>query len=74
MCSRFTNTASPKAIGKQFNVPEPSLFEPRYNIAPTQTIAAVREKPRRRQGTGQLALGTYPLLVARRQGLHQRPR
>jgi putative SOS response-associated peptidase YedK len=44
MCGRFTNTASPKAIGKQFNVPEPSLFEPRYNIAPTQTIAAVREK------------------------------
>jgi putative SOS response-associated peptidase YedK len=43
MCGRFTNTASPKAIGKQFNVPQPSLFEPRYNIAPTQTIAAVRE-------------------------------
>jgi putative SOS response-associated peptidase YedK len=43
MCGRFTNTASPKAIGKQFNVPEPTLFEPRYNIAPTQAVAAVRE-------------------------------
>jgi hypothetical protein len=41
-CGRLTNSSSPSAIGKQFNVPEASLFEARYSIAPTQTVAVGR--------------------------------
>jgi putative SOS response-associated peptidase YedK len=43
MCGRFSNNAKPKQIEKEFNVKvsEKSLFKPRYNIAPTQTIAVL---------------------------------
>jgi len=45
MCGRFTNNAKPQQIEKEFNVKvsNEKLFKPRYNIAPTQTIAAVLE-------------------------------
>src|SRR5262249_2544940 len=46
MCGRFTLTATPEALNLLF----PSLFDhldiqPRYNIAPTQNVLAVRHKP-----------------------------
>ena len=46
MCGRFTNSAKPKQIEKEFKVGKlnPKLFEPRYNIAPTQMINVVLEK------------------------------
>jgi len=45
MCGRFTSKAKPKDIEKEFKVGKvnPKLFEPRYNIAPTQIIPAVLE-------------------------------
>lgn len=45
MCGRFSNDVKPKEIEKEFKIGKvnPKLFEPRYNIAPTQTIAAVLE-------------------------------
>jgi putative SOS response-associated peptidase YedK len=45
MCGRFTNNAKPKQIEKEFDVEisNEKPFKPRYNIAPTQTIAAVLE-------------------------------
>ena len=43
MCGRYTQTASPELIAKQFNIAEPiPLFKPNYNIAPTQNVVAIR--------------------------------
>lgn len=42
MCGRFSQTATPEIIAEQFQVQEPPLFQPRYNIAPSQDIAAIR--------------------------------
>jgi putative SOS response-associated peptidase YedK len=45
MCGRFTQTATPEVIAQQFDVAEPPLFTPRYNIAPSQSVAAIRIEP-----------------------------
>jgi putative SOS response-associated peptidase YedK len=45
MCGRFTQTATPEVIAQQFDVAEPPLFTPRYNIAPSQAVAAIRIEP-----------------------------
>lgn len=46
MCGRFVQKAKPEEIEKEFHVGklDPKIFEPRYNIAPTQHIPAVLEK------------------------------
>jgi putative SOS response-associated peptidase YedK len=46
MCGRFLINALPGDVAKVFAVPEePSLFpEPRYNVAPTQTVPVVVEE------------------------------
>jgi putative SOS response-associated peptidase YedK len=45
MCGRFTSSAKAKDIEKEFKVgrTNPGIFEPRYNIAPSQIIPAVLE-------------------------------
>lgn len=45
MCGRFVSNAKPKQVEKEFDVKitGENHFQPRYNIAPTQTIAAVLE-------------------------------
>lgn len=47
MCGRYTLQASPEELARQFSVEveDPSLFKPRYNIAPSQNVAVVRLKP-----------------------------
>lgn len=45
MCGRFTQTASPEVIAEQFQLKERPLFTARYNIAPSQSIAAIRITP-----------------------------
>ena len=45
MCGRFSQTATPAMIAQQFDVAVPSLFAPRYNIAPSQPVAAIRIEP-----------------------------
>ena len=45
MCGRYTLTASPEVIAEQFDLQEPPLFQPRYNIAPTQQVAVIRLTP-----------------------------
>ena len=42
MCGRYTLLASPEAIRDQFGLAEVPELSPRYNIAPTQPVAAVR--------------------------------
>ncbi|MEQ1784271.1 MAG: SOS response-associated peptidase, partial [Hyphomonadaceae bacterium] len=45
MCGRFTQTASPAVIAQQFGVAVSPLFTARYNIAPSQPVAAIRIEP-----------------------------
>lgn len=42
MCGRFTLTDPDADLAVQFNLPEIPDMQPRYNIAPTQPVAAVR--------------------------------
>lgn len=42
MCGRFTLTDPDQDLAVQFNLPEIPDVPPRYNIAPTQLVAAVR--------------------------------
>lgn len=43
VCGRFTLTSSSEALAADFEVSEVEHFAPRYNIAPSQEIAVVRE-------------------------------
>jgi len=47
MCGRFALKSRPKEIAEEFGIPEPPLFKQRFNIAPTQLVAAVRANPDR---------------------------
>jgi putative SOS response-associated peptidase YedK len=42
MCGRFTQAADGEIIAQVFELPEPPELPRRYNIAPTQNVAAVR--------------------------------
>jgi putative SOS response-associated peptidase YedK len=42
MCGRFTLTTPEEDLALQFDLPEVPTLLPRYNIAPTQPVAAVR--------------------------------
>jgi putative SOS response-associated peptidase YedK len=42
MCGRFTLHARPQDVAQLFDVALP-LFEPRYNIAPSETVGVVRQ-------------------------------
>jgi putative SOS response-associated peptidase YedK len=43
MCGRFLLTAPPDAVGRQFDLAITDNFPARYNIAPTQPIATIRQ-------------------------------
>jgi putative SOS response-associated peptidase YedK len=45
MCGRFTLTDPDQDLAVQFDLPEIPDMKPRYNIAPTQPVAAVRLAP-----------------------------
>ncbi len=48
MCGRYSLDATPEELAHVFNLSLPEverIFEPRYNIAPTDRVLAVREKP-----------------------------
>jgi putative SOS response-associated peptidase YedK len=45
MCGRFTLTDPDQELAVQFNLPRIPDIPPRYNIAPTQPVAAVRVTP-----------------------------
>jgi putative SOS response-associated peptidase YedK len=45
MCGRFTQRSSEQAIRSAFGLASLPLFEPRYNVAPTQDVLIVREVP-----------------------------
>jgi putative SOS response-associated peptidase YedK len=45
MCGRFTLRSSPQAVAEAFALPEAPALPPRFNIAPGQAVAVVRQKP-----------------------------
>jgi putative SOS response-associated peptidase YedK len=59
MCGRFSLATSAQQVAEHFGLTEVPALSPRYNIAPTQPIAAVR-RPDRRE---------VPILELRRWGL-----
>src|SRR5262249_25712429 len=51
MCGRFTLRTPPQVLVKQFALEaQPTLF-PRFNIAPSQPVAVVRQTPAVQSGT-----------------------
>jgi putative SOS response-associated peptidase YedK len=44
MCGRFALFASSEELRERYPSVDPSLFEQLYNIAPTQSVAAVRSR------------------------------
>jgi putative SOS response-associated peptidase YedK len=60
MCGRFTLRASPVDLSHLFGLAEIPPTEPRYNIAPTQTVFAVRVNPAGTREAAQLDWGLIP--------------
>jgi putative SOS response-associated peptidase YedK len=42
MCGRFTLRSAPSLVAKEFELPVLPPYKPRWNIAPTSQILAVR--------------------------------
>src|SRR5438105_374865 len=61
MCGRFTLRANAKAIAAAFDLAEVPDLVPRFNIAPSQSVAAIRFVPERgRRELGMLQWGLVP--------------
>jgi putative SOS response-associated peptidase YedK len=61
MCGRYNLRATPKELQEFFNLfREPEPFPPRYNIAPTQTVIAIRDMHGRREA-GLFRWGLVPV-------------
>lgn len=51
MCGRFTLRTPAERVAREFRLPETPSIETRYNIAPTQSILAIREREDEREAT-----------------------
>lgn len=60
MCGRFTLRTPPRAVAELFEVSELPLFEPRYNIAPSQRVLAARLRGDGSRELVQLTWGFVP--------------
>ena len=59
MCSRYSLTSPPEAVRAYFRYDNEAVFPPRYNIAPSQPVAIVRNTAR---GDRELALVRWGLI------------
>jgi putative SOS response-associated peptidase YedK len=59
MCSRYSLTSPPEAVRAYFRYDNEAVFPPRYNIAPSQPVAIVRNTPR---GGREMALVRWGLI------------
>jgi putative SOS response-associated peptidase YedK len=62
MCGRFTLRSSPQAVAEAFALPEAPGLLPRFNIAPGQPVAVVRQMPQAQER--QLAFLRWGLIPA----------
>ncbi|MBT8445930.1 MAG: SOS response-associated peptidase, partial [Gammaproteobacteria bacterium] len=60
MCGRFAFYSPHEAVTELFGVEFPLAFEPRYNIAPTQYVAAIRLDDEQQPGGVMLRWGLVP--------------
>jgi putative SOS response-associated peptidase YedK len=61
MCGRFTQTSSSSEIAKAFDLAQVPPLEPKYNIAPTQQVAAIiRSNPDSDREFKELRWGLIP--------------
>src|ERR1700722_988753 len=44
MCGRFTLRTSPRLVAETFGLPDAPDFLPRFNVAPTQSVLAIRAR------------------------------
>ena len=51
MCGRYTLRSSPKAIAEAFGLADLPDVRPRFNIAPTQQVLAIRQQAGQRQAS-----------------------
>ncbi|WP_425407983.1 SOS response-associated peptidase [Hyphococcus sp.] len=83
MCGRYYLKSPPAELAAQFNVDVRDNFPPRYNIAPTQPIAIIRQNARRRPEYALVRWGfvpewkktpeTRPLINARSETAAEKP-
>jgi putative SOS response-associated peptidase YedK len=59
MCSRYSLTSPPEAVRSYFQYDNEAIFPPRYNIAPSQPVAIVRNTSK---GGRELALVRWGLI------------
>lgn len=60
MCGRFTLRTSAEVLSQIFGVADVPLFPPRYNIAPTQNVTAVRLDARQQREFATFRWGLIP--------------
>ncbi|HJT33942.1 MAG TPA: SOS response-associated peptidase [Pirellulales bacterium] len=60
MCGRFTLRTEPQQVAKHFELAELPLFQPRYNIAPTQPAPVIRLDQSGRRVLNGLRWGLVP--------------
>jgi putative SOS response-associated peptidase YedK len=60
MCGRFAFYSPHEAVARLFGVGDPPPVEPRYNIAPTQFVAAVRADAEGRRSLAMFYWGLVP--------------
>jgi putative SOS response-associated peptidase YedK len=60
MCGRFTLTVSGKDVADLFGLADVPDLTPRYNVAPTQLVAAVRAAADGQRSLGRLRWGLVP--------------
>jgi putative SOS response-associated peptidase YedK len=59
MCGRFALYADPETLAARFELPRTPDLRPRYNIAPSQEVPAIR---RSREGRHELTLLRWGLV------------
>lgn len=83
MCGRYYLKSPPADVAAHFNVDVRDNFPPRYNIAPTQPIAVIRQNERGKRSYALMRWGfipewkktpeTRPLINARSETVHEKP-
>ena len=63
MCARYSLTSPPEAIRKMFGYANNEDFPPRYNIAPTDPVAVVRNDLRQARELSLMRWGLIPSWV-----------